>query len=93
MSVTISRNTDRFLSAPLEDDLVMMDLTTGDFIELNAVAAEIWNALESPSTLDALVVRLTEIFDVTPDQCSTDTLRCVEQGAATGLFTIGGTAS
>ena len=84
----IARNNERFIATPLGDDIVMMDLESGDFIELNPVAADIWRLLEEPCAFADLVQRLVREFDVPEEQCSADTKTYLEEGAAAGLFTI-----
>ena len=88
MNALVARNTARFIATPLGDDVVMMDLERGDFIELNPVAADIWRALEQPRTFEDLVRWLTTEFDVPADQCAAETKQYLEAGAAAGFLTI-----
>ena len=88
MSAVVSRNDERFLATALGDQVVMMDLERGDFVELNPVATDIWLALEQPCTIDDLVRRLMGEFDVPEDQCAAETRTYLEDGAAAGFFTL-----
>ena len=61
--------TDRTLSSPIDEELVMFDTEAGKYYGLNEVATKIWEHLEKEITVDELCDHLTEEFDITLDEC------------------------
>jgi hypothetical protein len=53
----------RILSASVDDQIVMMSVERGQYYNLNAVGARIWNLLETPRTLAQIVAALAEIYE------------------------------
>lgn len=65
----ISRNESKFLSNSLGDEIVMMNLDSGDYWGINSVGSDIWNLLEQPIAVSDLVKKIRTIYDVDEDQC------------------------
>jgi hypothetical protein len=68
------RAEERYLSNPVGDDVMLLDLATGDYVALNEPAARIWDMLREPRSVRELTDALERIFDVEPERCLTDTL-------------------
>lgn len=66
----IYKNDDRFLSNLLGNELVMMDLSTGDYINLNPVGADIWDMLTEPISVNELLSRTINTYDITAEQAT-----------------------
>jgi hypothetical protein len=61
-------------SQPLTNDLsqtetVMLDIERGTYFGLQDVGKAIWEALEEPTTIDAICADLVEQFEVDVDTC------------------------
>lgn len=50
--------------AVLDDGAVVLHMRTKRYFSLNATGAAIWGLLESETPVPAIVVRLTELYDV-----------------------------
>jgi hypothetical protein len=61
------RRQQRILSAPIDDQIVMMSVERGQYYNLNAVGTRIWHLLETPRSLAQIVTALAEIYDA-PDK-------------------------
>lgn len=61
------------VSGRLHEEIVMMDIDKGKYFSLNPVATSIWDYLEKPLSLDDLCENLQEEYDVSPEQCKTET--------------------
>ena len=76
-----------WLSAPVNNTLLMMNAERENYVGLDEIGAWIWGQLENPLDLDQLYARIVLEFDVEPDQVRADTepfLRIlVEHGAIT----------
>jgi len=65
----IQRNEKGFLASNLGEETVMMNLDNGDYLGLNNVASDIWNALEEPVSVEDLYNQIINMYDVTDEQC------------------------
>lgn len=70
----LMRAEERFLSNPLGDETILLDLTSGDYVALNETAARLWDLLREPRTVRELTDALGRDFDVGPEQCLAETL-------------------
>ncbi|MFK7878963.1 PqqD family protein [Roseobacter sp.] len=61
------------------EDRVLLDLEKNTYFTLNPTAAEVWQAVNEPSSLEALVAVVTEKFDVTADLCRPDVERLLKE--------------
>lgn len=51
------------------EETVMLNLSTGKYLGLNAVGTRIWQMLEVPAAEPELCQHLIEEFDVSPENC------------------------
>lgn len=57
------------VSHPVEDTLVILDIQSGEYVALNETAAAVWECLEQPADLDAIVNSLVTGYEVEPAVC------------------------
>lgn len=62
------------VSAPMEDELVMISLQKGMYYGLDNISSEIWQRIEKPISVADLCNGLLEEFDVDPEICQRETL-------------------
>jgi hypothetical protein len=62
------------VSAPMEDELVMISLQRGMYFGLDNIASEIWQRIEKPTRVADLCAWLLEEFEVDPETCTRETL-------------------
>jgi hypothetical protein len=76
LNTKLSRNED-ILHAPVDaDNAVMLDVVSGSYYGLNAVAARIWELLaERPMTIGEICARLCEEFEVDDATCEAAVLK------------------
>jgi hypothetical protein len=72
-------------SAPMGDELVMMDVDKGKYLGLNPVAATIWSKLDSPKTIAELVTLLCNEYEVDVQRCTQDVEKFMAQLIANEL--------
>lgn len=68
---------------------VLLDLDTGAYYDLNRVAVEIWSALETPRTLEALLDDLRRRFPDAPPTLDEDVRDFLHELLERGLVTMG----
>lgn len=77
MSKRYSRNPDVVAGDVGGDEAVLLDVDAGKYFGLNPTASAVWNLLEEPHSLDELVTKLCERFDVDAETCSRDVAELV----------------
>ena len=60
------------MTADMNGSAVMMDIMSGKYYNLGEVGGRIWELLEEPMTVTALVQKLTAEYDVSAEQCRED---------------------
>ncbi len=70
------------------DECVMLDMASGFYFGVDAVGARIWQLLSETGSCAALVDRLTQEYDVPPEQAESDVARFVEELTAHGLLSV-----
>ena len=60
------------MTADMNGSAVMMDIMSGKYYNLGEVGGRIWELLEEPMTVTALVQKLTAEYDVSAQQCRAD---------------------
>jgi hypothetical protein len=79
------RNGDVF-AAPMEDTILLMNVTTDRYHGLNPVAAYIWDLLAEPTEEAELVTRLVAEFEVSPEECQREVAEFLAKLRARGLL-------
>lgn len=65
----IVRRRGDWVSAKIGDQVVMMNVETGQFVGLSKVGARIWELIEVPVSPDEICAQLVRQFEVTPERC------------------------
>jgi len=76
---------DQYIYNEVDGEVVMMNITTGLYISLNETAKQIWNMMEQPQQLSAIIDVLALEYNVTPEQCEKDVLPFIEQLLERGI--------
>ena len=58
-----------WLAAKVGDELVMMSAEKGNYIGLSEVGARIWELIEAPQELEAVVAQLQTEYEVSSETC------------------------
>jgi hypothetical protein len=74
------------LSADLEGETVLLNLETGVYFGLDEVGTAIWNALEAGASVDEIVSRLLEEFEVEADRARSDVSKFLSSLEERGLI-------
>jgi hypothetical protein len=73
----------------LEDTVLLLDLTNGDFFELDPVGARIWMGLDGERMLGELALALAEEYEVAVETARSDVLAFVIDLYSKGLVVRG----
>jgi len=70
---------DQIMGSKMDNQLVMIDLESGNYFSLNAIAAEIWERLVEPIQVLDLCAALHERYVVSEERCLREVLALLGQ--------------
>ena len=76
---TITRNNNDFLVSELGNEMVVMNIETGDYLGLNEVSSDIWKLLEKPNTPELIISQLLNTYHINREQCEEQTLKFLQK--------------
>jgi hypothetical protein len=85
-SSVIVRNEDQFISNPVGEETIILNLATGDYFGLNSVGAFIWDLLREPVPVSRVIGRLMETYTVDEDTCIRQTMEYLGKMDGFGLL-------
>ena len=71
-----------------DDGLMMMNIDSGHYFDVDEVGGRIWALLETPMTVEQICESLVREFDVALEQCRAETMEFVGELAAKSLVTL-----
>jgi len=66
----------------------MMDLETEKYLGLNPVASRIWEATETPCSVNSICSLLQKEYAVDESTCENDVCACIEKMRSLGLVDV-----
>ncbi|MBI2864744.1 MAG: PqqD family protein [Chloroflexi bacterium] len=75
-------------TAPVQDDLVILDLERDEYVALDAVGRNIWEMIETPRSLEDICRQLSKEFDAEPEELAADVRAFVEELVGSGLVRV-----
>ncbi|MCL1629197.1 PqqD family peptide modification chaperone [Roseibaca sp. V10] len=75
------------VSAEMDGETVIMSLEKNVYFGLSGSGGRIWELLETPVSLAALVETLAQEYDVAPETCRADVVGILDDMQANGLVT------
>ena len=76
------------VSCDLAGEAVILSLKSGQYFGLNEVGARIWNLIQEPKTVGAVLEAVLEEYDVALDQLERDLFALLEQMATNELIEV-----
>jgi hypothetical protein len=87
LNSVISKNP-AIISSKMDDEVVMMSIEKGNYYGLNPVAAEIWEMVTEPLTVQSICDKLMDAFEVSQEQCYNEVLVFIEKLGNEGLIVV-----
>ena len=84
----LQRNDTRFISSIVNDEVILMDIKTGNYIVLETAAQAIWDILVNPITISGLIAHILTEYEVGEDEATTDTIDFLKQLLDQGMINI-----
>jgi len=78
------------VASDLAGETVLLSMKTARYYGLADVGARIWALVREPITVSAICDTITREYDVSPEQCTEDVIRFLDDLFANGLIEVGG---
>jgi 5'(3')-deoxyribonucleotidase len=76
------------LTSKIGDEIVLMTIESGKYFSINQEGSQIWELIKKPTTAEEVCKELTEEYDVSMEQCLSDTLPFLEKLYKDGLLVL-----
>jgi hypothetical protein len=76
------------LAADVEDEVVLLNMATGYFHQLNAVGSYLWRRLAEPRTIAELCESALQDFEADEEICQREVVAFVQELNAAGLVHV-----
>ena len=80
----------RLVGAEVGEDVLLLNLESGMYFELESVSARIWRLLETPTTVRRIEEVLLEEYDIDPERCHAEVARLLSELEDEGLVEVRG---
>jgi len=77
-----------FTTAPVHEELMMLNVEQGAYYSLDPIAAAIWTMIGKPAAVQDLVERLQQRYEVSAEQCQADVQAFLEEMHKNGMILI-----
>lgn len=67
------------MSTQIDDEIVILNMATDNYIALDVIGLRIWELLEAPCTLDEICKQLEQEFSGDPEQIRADVLAFLDE--------------
>lgn len=76
------------VSCEVGGEAVLLQMEQGVYYGLNPVAARVWQLIQTPRSISAIVSQVEQEFDVEPERCARDVLELVARLAQAKLVVL-----
>lgn len=87
-STTTVIRTEGIMAAPMDQDIVLLNMAGNNYISLDAIGRRIWELLEAPILVEELCRQLGVEFDATQEQICADVLLFLNELETEGLVRV-----
>ena len=83
---TFRINREKFISSAFVDEMMLMNLETGNYVGLNSVSTDIFQLAENEITAARVIELLLNKYDVEEETCRTEVISCIDTMIEKGLL-------
>jgi len=85
---TVVTRTPGLLSAPVDDEIVILNPDRDNYVGLDAVGRAVWDHIERPCPVAELCLRLSHDFAASPEQIAADVLPFLAEIVGEGIACV-----
>lgn len=71
-------NREKFISSAFGDEMMLMNLDTGDYVALNTVSADIYRLADEKTTAEEVINILLQRYEVKEEECREQVTACIK---------------
>lgn len=86
LQTLLAKNTNAVIDRLVEDQVLLINLATGDYYSLDSVGSLIWQRIDGQHTVEDLVDSVCQEYEADRTQIVDDVLRLAEQLTDEGLL-------
>lgn len=75
---TFRINREKFISSAFADEMMLMNLETGNYLGLNAVSTDIFQLAEEETSATQVIAFLRNKYEVDEETCRDQVMTCIE---------------
>ncbi len=79
LTSVVSKLPDNYIATDFGEETMIMNMKSGDYLNLNQIGTSIWKLLENPSSVENICLKLLEIFDVESATCQEHVMDFLQQ--------------
>jgi len=76
------------VSTDLQGEIVLLNVQSGKYYNLNPIGSFIWERIEQPTPLSAIIEAILSAYKVDRERCETDTRELLQKLVRAGLVEI-----
>ena len=84
----ITKLNNKFVETRIDDEVVLMNIDTGNFYALKKSSLAIWDMIATTNTKASIITELTAQFSVSHDQCEADVDSFLTEVEKAGFVTL-----
>lgn len=84
--MTIFKDPSKFVETEIDDEVVLMDLASGDFFSLAGTSLEVWRLLDGSRSETQIVAELDAVHDAPAGQIAADVAEFLAELRAAGMI-------
>jgi hypothetical protein len=77
-----------FVTAPVNNELMMLNVEQGAYYSLDPIAARIWELIETPARVQDIVAALQVRYAVSQEECQADVLSFLAKLRENGMIEL-----
>lgn len=85
---TVVVRTAGLLTAPVDDEIVILNVSRDNYVGLNAIGRAVWDLIEQPCEVAELCKNLSRAFSATPERIAVDLLPFVAEMTDEGIARV-----
>ncbi|MEZ4771140.1 MAG: PqqD family protein [Caldilineales bacterium] len=82
----VSKDPSKIISRTVDDEALIIHLTSGSYYSLNAVGTRVWESIDGTRTVGDTVKIIQEEYDADPDQIETEVMSLLADMVEEGLI-------
>lgn len=76
---SVIKKMDDIMATGIDEDMVLLSINKGKYYGFDDIAAAIWSLMEMPITINQMVGKLMEVYQVSEKECEDDVIFFIQK--------------